>query len=166
MIKQGSVMNRQQIILLPLLLIAVIFLSGCTDRGTGEKVELLTVGSMEEIDAMLETRPVFIQIGASWCAACKQQKPVVEELAAKYGDRMYFVYINVDAQNELASQFNIYYIPDMSIIVKSDGDKNIYLTRSWTLTDNRMDARFIGYTSKGELEVCIQNALKYRGQAI
>jgi len=154
-------MNNRITILTLLLLAVMIALSGCTDNSTVPKSELATVNSIEEIDAMLESAPVFIELGASRCPACVQQKPVVEELAAKYEGKVHFVYIDTDKQNQLASKFNVYYIPDIFVIARSDNGIYKYVQHG-TLTTSCEQAKMIGFTPEGPLEITIMDALRLR----
>ena len=154
-------MNNRITILTLLLLAVMIAFSGCTDNSTVPKSELATVNSIEEIDAMLESAPVFIELGASRCPACVQQKPVVEELAAKYEGKVHFVYIDTDKQNQLASKFNVYYIPDIFVIARSDNGIYKYVQHG-TLTTNCEQAKMIGFTPQGPLEITILDALRLR----
>lgn len=153
---------RNRITILPFLLLALmISFSGCTDNSTAQKPELTTVNSIEEIDAMLESAPVFIELGAGRCPACVLQKPIVEELAAKYDGKVHFVYIDVDKQNQLAAKFNVYYIPDIFIIARSDNGTYKYVLNG-NLTTNSEQAKMIGLTQKGPLEITILDALRLR----
>jgi thiol-disulfide isomerase/thioredoxin len=153
---------RNRITILPFMLLAVMILfSGCTDNSTTQKPELVTVNSIEEIDAMLETAPVFIDLGAGRCPACVLQKPIVEELAAKYEGKVHFVYIDVDKQNQLAAKFNVYYIPDIFVIARSDNGTYKYVLNG-NLTTNSEHAKMIGLTQKGPLEITILDALRLR----
>lgn len=140
----------------------MLSISGCTDGGTAEKAELLSVNNTREIDAMLETSPVFIEMGAGWCPSCVQQKPIVEDLAADYGDRVKFVYISTDEQPELATYFSVYYIPDLTMILKSDNGRYVYVTSYGTMTYDRQEAMMVGLTSKEVLEVRVQDAIRLR----
>ncbi|MBW6519011.1 MAG: hypothetical protein K0A89_10995 [ANME-2 cluster archaeon] len=149
-------------IITSLFLAAVLLSSGCTDRETGQGAELLTVNSTSDIETLLEKGPVFIEIGAGWCPSCVEQKPIVEELASKYEDRMAFVYIDTEKQPQLSNYFGVYYIPDLTMIVSSDNGKFTYLTRLGTLTNDRQEAMMVGLTSKKVLEVTIQDALRLR----
>jgi thiol-disulfide isomerase/thioredoxin len=153
---------RNRITILTLLILAVMILfSGCTDNSTVQKPELATVNSIEEIDAMLESAPVFIEMGAGRCPACVLQKPIVEELAAKYDDKVHFVYIDVDKQNQLAAKFNVYYIPDIFVIARSDSGTYKYVLDG-DLTTNSEQAKMIGLTQKGPLEITILDAIRLR----
>ncbi len=155
---------RNRITILPFLILAVmITFSGCTDNSTVQKPELATVNSIEEIDAMLESAPVFIELGrgGGLCPACVLQKPVLEELAAKYDGKVHFVYIDVDKQNQLAAKFNVYYIPDIFVIARSDNGTYKYVLNG-NLTTNSEQAKMIGFTPKGPLEITILDALRLR----
>ena len=153
---------RNRITILTLLILAIMILfSGCTDNSTAQKSELATVNSIEEIDAMLDSAPVFIEMGAGRCPACVLQKPIVEELAAKYDDKVHFVYIDVDKQNQLAAKFNVYYIPDIFVIARSDNGTYKYVLDG-DLTTNSEQAKMIGLTQKGPLEITILDALRLR----
>ncbi|MCG7850253.1 MAG: thioredoxin family protein [ANME-2 cluster archaeon] len=154
---------KNLIIITSLLLAAALLTSGCTDQETGPRADLLTVNSTNEIETLLENGPVFIDIGADRCPSCVEQKPIVEELAAEYGGQVAFVYINTDKQPQLSNYFNVYYIPDMTMIVSSDNGKFTYLTRWGTLTNDRQEAMIFGLTPKSVLEVTIQDALRLRG---
>ncbi len=155
---------KNRITILPFLLLALmISFSGCTDNSTAQKSELATVNSIEEIDAMLESAPVFIMVGSVNCPACTKEKPVVEDLAAEYKDRVWFVYIDYDQQPQLKKRYyGQYGMPDMHIIVKSENERYFYVSRYGEITDNRYQAIMLGALPKGVLEVNIQNALKFR----
>jgi len=155
---------KNRITILPFLLLALmISFSGCTDNSTVQKPELTTVNSIEEIDAMLESAPVFIELGrgGGLCPACVLQKPVLEELVAKYDGKVHFVYIDVDKQNQLAAKFNVYYIPDMFVIARSDNGTYKYVLNG-NLTTNSEQAKMIGFTPNGPLEITILDALRLR----
>ena len=157
---------KNLIIIISLLLAAVLLGSGCTDQDPAPKAELLTVNSLEEIEALLETKPVFIEMGAGWCPSCVEQKPIVEELAAEYGGLVAFVYIDTDKQPKLSEHFKIYYIPDLTMIVSSDNGQFTYVTSQGKPTNDRQEAMMVGLTSKDVLEVIIQDAIKLRGTPI
>ena len=63
--------------------------------------------------------PVVADFWAEWCGPCKMIAPMLKELATQYKDKIKIAKIDVDAQVELAQQFNIVSIP--TILVFSNG---------------------------------------------
>ncbi|HUI86154.1 MAG TPA: thioredoxin [Nitrososphaerales archaeon] len=57
------------------------------------------------------SRPLFVDFWATWCGPCKTMEPVVEKLAARYGDRIVFGKINVDEEMGLSSRYQVLSIP-------------------------------------------------------
>ena len=64
----------------------------------------------------LGDKPALIDFYASWCGPCKALAPVLEELAAEYGDRFYIYKINTEEEQELAAAFGIRSIPTLLFI--------------------------------------------------
>ncbi len=60
-------------------------------------------------------KPVFVDFWAEWCGPCRIVSPTVEELSKEYKDKVNFVKVNVDENNELASKYNIFSIPTLAI---------------------------------------------------
>lgn len=50
---------------------------------------------------------------ATWCPPCKQQAPIIEELAAEYKGQIEILSIDTDKEKELARRFNIQAIPTL-----------------------------------------------------
>ena len=162
-IKQSGIMKKLYYIPIFLLFIVLISCCGCTDQEPTASSELLTINSIQDIDLLLEKSPVLIEIGAQRCPACREQKPIIDELASEYGDQIQFVHIDSDKQQQLAGYFNIYYIPDTIIIIEKDNNGYNYVTRYGTQTYNSQDAMMVGSVTRNELEVTIQHALRLRG---
>ena len=67
----------------------------------------------------LGDKPAIIDFYASWCGPCKMLAPVLEELAAKYGDSIYIYKIDTEQEQELAAAFNIRSIPTLLFVPMS-----------------------------------------------
>jgi thioredoxin len=64
----------------------------------------------------LGDKPALIDFYADWCGPCKAVAPVLEELAAEYGDSIYIYKIDTEAEQELAALFGIRSIPSLLFI--------------------------------------------------
>ena len=64
---------------------------------------------------------VLVDFHAVWCGPCKFTNPIIEELAVdkKYKDKVTFVKVDVDENNDIASQYNVFSIP--TFIIFRDG---------------------------------------------
>jgi thioredoxin 1 len=56
---------------------------------------------------------------ATWCPPCKQQAPIIEELAAEYQGKIEIVSIDTDKNPDLARKFNIQAIPTLVFLAPS-----------------------------------------------
>ena len=64
----------------------------------------------------LGDRPAVIDFYASWCGPSKMIAPILEELAAEYGDSIYIYKINTEEEQELAAAFGIQSIPTLLFV--------------------------------------------------
>lgn len=60
---------------------------------------------------------VFVDFFAEWCGPCKFTTPIIKELAesAEYKDKLKFVEVDVDANQDLSSRYNVFSIPTFMI---------------------------------------------------
>ena len=57
---------------------------------------------------------------ADWCGPCRMLKPTFQKLEETFGNSVKFSYINVDEQQELASQYGVRSIP--FVVIEKNGE--------------------------------------------
>lgn len=62
---------------------------------------------------------VLLDFFAAWCGPCRMVAPIIEEIAEE-NEQIRVGKIDVDAQPELASRFQVYSIP--TLVVMKDGE--------------------------------------------
>jgi thiol-disulfide isomerase/thioredoxin len=61
--------------------------------------------AFEKRIAALKGYPVIANVWASWCLPCRNEFPVLQRLAARYGKRVAFVGINAEDSDDAAATF-------------------------------------------------------------
>lgn len=71
-------------------------------------------------EAIASGQAVVIDFWATWCGPCIKLGPTIEELAEKYGDKAMIGKLNIDENDEVASQFSVRNIP--TVLFFKDGE--------------------------------------------
>ena len=80
--------------------------------------EVTVTKSNFDSEVIKSTVPVVADFWAEWCGPCKMIAPVLKDLALAYKDKIKIAKIDVDAEGELAQQFNIVSIPTILVFSK------------------------------------------------
>lgn len=93
-------------------------------------------------EVMASGKPVVIDFWAEWCGPCRMIAPIVDELAAEYGDKAVIGKCDVEENDEITAKYGVRNIP--TIIFLKNGE----------LVDKQ-----VGACSKDALKAKIENLL-------
>ena len=71
-----------------------------------------------EKEVMNSEKVVLLDFFATWCGPCRMVGPIIDEIAEE-NEEIRVCKVDVDAQQELASQFQVFSIP--TLVVMKDG---------------------------------------------
>jgi thioredoxin 1 len=69
-----------------------------------------------EQEVTKSTKPVMIDVWASWCPPCRMMEPVVEELDKELGDQIVIAKLDADAEPELTQKLGVMSLPTFVMI--------------------------------------------------
>lgn len=83
----------------------------------GETIPKIDAGRFQS-EVVNSDLPVVVDFYADWCGPCRIVSPIMEQLSREYAERVKFVKIDTDANQELAAQFGIMSIPTVMFFFK------------------------------------------------
>ena len=87
-----------------------------------------------ETEVIKSKQTVLVDFNANWCGPCRMLAPVLEDLSEN-NDKIKVVSVNIDDEEDLAKEYNIFSIPCL-VLIKDGKEVN----------------RSVGLISKSELE--------------
>ena len=79
-----------------------------------DQIVHLTDESFEQ-EVLQSDVPVVVDYWAEWCGPCKMIGPILEELAAEYGDKVKIAKLNIDEHSQTPPKFGIRSIPTLMV---------------------------------------------------
>jgi thioredoxin 1 len=70
-------------------------------------------------EVLASDRPVVVDFWAPWCGPCRVIAPILDQLAAEYGNEVSFVKLNVDENPGVGARYHVLSIP--TVILFEDG---------------------------------------------
>lgn len=109
--------------------------SACSAGGNNKKSDNMKTVSLTKTDFLkkvydfenspsewkyLGDKPALIDFYATWCGPCRTIAPILDELAAEYGDSIVIYKVDTEKEPELAALFGVRSIPTL-VFVPMDG---------------------------------------------
>lgn len=95
-----------------------------------------------QTDVLSSQEPVLVDFWAPWCGPCKQLSPTIDELATAYAGRARIGKLNIDDNQQIASEYGVMAIP--TVIIFKGG---------------QVVDRFMGITPKSKLSAALDSHL-------
>ena len=83
-----------------------------------------------ETEVLQSSVPVLVDYWAEWCGPCKMIAPILDEIAQEYDGRLRIGKVNIDDQQNLASQHGIRAIPTLLVFKNGEVADQIVGLRS------------------------------------
>ena len=79
----------------------------------GASSSILAINSEKEFGEKVlgAKKPTVVEFHAAWCAACREMKPIFEDVAKELGDKYIFADVDVDKAGSVAQKYDITGIP-------------------------------------------------------
>lgn len=103
---------------------------------------LKTVQTKEDYETVIKKGLTLMDFNAPWCAPCRTQEPILEQLSTQYEGKAIIAAMNVDENQDIAATLGIQSIPTMIIF------KN-----------NKEIQRFVGVQSERTLSDAMEKLL-------
>jgi len=100
LITKVSVLLLKCLTVCAVLTICLVLLLGCNASSTTPLEQALSSGT-----------PTLAEFGRGICIPCKMMKPILEELAIEYEDKLNVVIVEIDEHRDLTNQYGIMAIP-------------------------------------------------------
>lgn len=78
----------------------------------------LTADSFD--DTIASNALVLVDFWAEWCGPCKMLAPILDDVANEFADRVKFVKVDVDKNNQTPAKYGVRGIPSLMLFKNGD----------------------------------------------
>lgn len=71
-----------------------------------------------ESDVLGAAGPVLVKFEAEWCGPCKAMKPMIQDLAEEFGDKLTVATLDIDQNNQTPYRFGVRGVPTVILFDK------------------------------------------------
>ena len=100
---------------------------------------LKTLQSKEDYETAIESGLTLMDFNAPWCAPCRTQEPILEQLSIQYEGKASFAAINVESNQDIAASLGIQGIPTMIIFKNNKEIQRFVGVQSESTLSDAMD---------------------------
>ena len=89
-----------------------------------------------EAQVLKSATPVLVDYWAEWCTTMQDDRPILDEIANEYGDRLKIAKLNIDENQATPSKYGIRGIPTLMLFKNG----NIEATKVGALSKSQLTA--------------------------
>jgi len=105
-------------------------------------MEAEKASNLNQFENTIQAGVALVDFGAPWCAPCRAQKPIIEQLSKQFDGKAQIVEVNVDENRDLAMHLDIMSIPTLILFI-----------------EGKEVQRFVGLQSIEVLSEAVENVL-------
>jgi thioredoxin 1 len=76
-------------------------------------------------EVLKSDKPVLVDFWAEWCGPCRMIAPILDQIAAEYGEKLEIVKVNTDENPETTTRYGVLNIPMLNVYVNGEVAKTI-----------------------------------------
>ena len=100
---------------------------------------LKTLQSKEDYERAIESGLTLMDFNAPWCAPCRTQEPILEQLSIQYEGKAIISAMNIDENQDIAAMLGIQSIPTMIIFKNNKEIQRFVGVQSESTLSDAMD---------------------------